>query len=74
VSDHKEDDDEGEEHVERRGRPRKPPEDSRTEFVHLSFTPGEYRDLIHRAADADDGPLTVREWARRVLLNPASKP
>lgn len=57
----------------KRGRPAVPDDQKRSEKLTLSFTPSEFKELLHAAADADDGPFTAREWGRELLLKTARK-
>lgn len=59
--------------VSKRGRPELPREQRRSEHLDLTFTPLEMKDIQERAA-RDDAAIPLREWARRILLNPENKP
>lgn len=56
-----------------RGRPRLPPDQKRREKVVISVTAQEKKDMIHAGADADGGPLSVQDWARKILIAASRK-
>lgn len=52
----------------RRGRPKKDDEAKLTEKLPLSFTKDEMRRMMITAANHEDGPMDVRDWAKMMLL------
>lgn len=56
-----------------RGRPKLPPEMKRREKLVISLTAVELKDMMHAAADAEDGPLRIQDWARKILVAASKK-
>lgn len=51
-----------------RGRPKLAAGSKRSEKLVISFTPDEFRQIMHLAADSADRPKRLQEWARDILL------